>query len=83
MTTPREPVPLTGDLEIDRAIAELTAQAARIEEMTERVAEVRGHGRAANGQVEGEVLHLVALGLSDGVSIPFSVVKSFSIAMKS
>ena len=27
MTTPREPVPLTGDLEIDRAIAELTAQA--------------------------------------------------------
>jgi Uncharacterised BCR, YbaB family COG0718. len=61
MTTPREPVPLTGDLEIDRAIAELTAQAARIEEMTERVAEVRGHGRAANGQVEVEVLPSGAL----------------------
>jgi DNA-binding protein YbaB len=50
MTTHR-----SGDPEIDRALAELAAHAAGFEEATRLLAETRGRGESAGGQVAVEL----------------------------
>ncbi|MEU7856573.1 YbaB/EbfC family nucleoid-associated protein [Nonomuraea sp. NPDC049141] len=49
-------IPTSGDPEIDRALAQLAAQTAQLEEVGRRLESARGRGVAADGQVTVEVL---------------------------
>jgi DNA-binding protein YbaB len=51
MTTP----PRTGDPELDRALADLAAGTARLEEVSRLLRETTGHGESAGGQVAVEL----------------------------
>jgi DNA-binding protein YbaB len=48
-------IPSTGDPEIDRAVAELMARTAGLEEASRRLEHLRGRGASADGQVRVEV----------------------------
>jgi DNA-binding protein YbaB len=48
-------MPSTGDPEIDRAVAELMARTADLEETGRRLEHLRGRGASADGQVRVEV----------------------------
>ncbi|MET9242822.1 YbaB/EbfC family nucleoid-associated protein [Nonomuraea sp. NPDC003709] len=50
MTTPR-----TGDPELDRALAEMAARTAELEEVSRLLEETRGRGESAGGQVVVEL----------------------------
>ncbi|MFI6738351.1 YbaB/EbfC family nucleoid-associated protein [Nonomuraea sp. NPDC050451] len=50
MTTPR-----TGDPELDRALAEMAARTAELEEVSRLLEETRGRGESAGGQVAVEL----------------------------
>ncbi|TYB65389.1 YbaB/EbfC family nucleoid-associated protein [Nonomuraea sp. PA05] len=62
MTTP----PRTGDPELDRALAEMAAGTARLEEVSRLLRETTGRGESAGGQVAVE---LTATGSLAGLHI--------------
>ncbi|MGW0811056.1 YbaB/EbfC family nucleoid-associated protein [Nonomuraea sp. NPDC002799] len=48
-------IPSTGDPEIDRALAELAAQTAGLDEARRKIEETKGRGESVRGQVVVEV----------------------------
>jgi DNA-binding protein YbaB len=55
VSTAKEPIPPTGDPELNRMMTALNAQTARFEKVSRDLAETRGRGRAADGRVAVEV----------------------------
>jgi DNA-binding protein YbaB len=61
MTSPADALRGSGDPEIERLLAQFNADVAQVEQLRDRITEVRGRGEAADGRVVAETAPTGAL----------------------